>query len=148
MTQIDKWVAPEHVTWNEPIGLEDESPRNLFGGLLEHYGVTPPEPEPKADQWTEVDIAIGTARVKGESKTVTRKGWRFDTAFVSLWISMDLINHHWWVTRRGKPRVAIARGNCYGFLDAARAASTAARAELANCIDQLLAMPTRAGAPA
>ncbi len=148
MTQIDKGVAPEHVTWCEPIGLESEKTLNPFGRLLEEYGVTPPEPEPKADRWVEVDIAVGTAKVKGESVTVFKKGLRFDTAFLSLWVGMDLINHHWWITRRGKPRVAIARGNCHGFSDAARAASTAARAELTKCIDQLQAMPAHAGAPA
>jgi hypothetical protein len=148
MTQIDKGVAPEHVTWCEPIGLEAEKPLGPFGRLLEQYGVTPPEPEPKADRWVEVDIAVGTAKVKGESVTVTRKGLRFDTAFVSLWISMDLVNHYWWITRRGKPRVAIARGACYGISDAARAASTAARAELAKCIDQLQATPLLFGTPA
>lgn len=154
MTQTATPIDPERIKWsNTPIGA-------LTGWSIDERLFVNPFVAADAGEWTVVDISVGRARIyearqqglervlAEKTYTVIGKGWRHDTAFLSLWVSNDLVNCHWWITRRDKPETALARGTCFGFDVAANAAKVAALAELDKCREQVLAVPLLVVVPA
>jgi hypothetical protein len=154
MTQLIPEIAPERIKWSDsPTGTVTgwSTDERLFVNPFVAVG---------AGEWTVVDISVGRARTyeartQGIERVLTEKtyaviakGWRHDTAFLSLWVSNDLVNCHWWITRRDKPETVLARGTCFGFDVAANAAKVAALAELDKCREQVLAVPLLVVTPA
>jgi len=145
-------VKPEQVVWCEPIGRRGNEWDDAW--LMSLLGERP-EVNGELCKWCAAEVCVGTAVVEEQAgiglthktmftktkKFVIGKGWRYDTMYLSLWVSADLINHHWWITYRHDPARALVRGTCYGFAAAVDALASAALAQIDRGTAQVRRVP-------